>query len=245
MVLALWRMLVVCHWCWRNNMRSCSMEELSICICISISLCICICFAFCNMMRIWMRWSKSKCRSMNIMMSNNMRINRTSYHMVHHSTVSLGGNMSVSTMLSNNILALLYIGGVHHSVVLGGALLLLVALLLCMSGTLLLCYLLHHCVALRHCVCSTLLFMFSNIVSNMFCVTHSLWYSMALLGCHHFIGKMTPWSIVTISISTMSTMAIVMTIAWVTFCCGFCFSRAERNIEEAKKNYNLLDHDVV
>ena len=44
--------------------------------------------------------------------------------MVHHSTVSLGGNMSVSTMLSNNILALLYIGGVHHSVVLGGALLL-------------------------------------------------------------------------------------------------------------------------
>merc|ERR1712165_321331 len=150
-------MLVVCHWCW----RSCSMEELSICISISI----CICFTFCNRMRIWMRWSKSKCRSMNIMMSNNMRINRTSYHMVHHSTVSLGGNMSVSTMLSNNILALLYIGGVHHSVVLGGALLLLVALLLCMSGT--------------------LLFRFSNIVSNMFCVTHSLWYSMALLGCHH------------------------------------------------------------
>ena len=73
----------------------------------------------------------------------------------------------------------------------------------------------------------------------MFCVTHSLRHSMALLGCHHFIGKMTPWSIVTISISTMSTMAIVMTIAWVTFCCGFCFSRAERNIEEAKKNYNL------
>merc|ERR1719278_1756858 len=224
-------MLVVCQWCW----RSCSMKELSICICISISNC--ICFTFCNWMGIWMRWSKSECGSMNIMMSNNMRINRTSYHMVHHSTVSLCGNMSVSTMLSNNILALLYIGGVHHSVVLGGALLLLVALLLC--------FLLHHCVALRHCVCSTLLFMFSNIVCNMFCVTHSLWHSMALLGCHHFIGQMTPWSIVTISISTMSTMAIVMTIAWVTFCCGFCFSRAERNIEEAKKNYNLFDHDVV
>merc|ERR1712203_1075177 len=93
------------------------MKELSICISI------CICFTLCHWMRIWMRWSKSKCRSMNIMMSNNMRINRTSYHMVHHSTVSLGGNMSVSTMLSNNILALLYIGGVHHSVVLGGALL--------------------------------------------------------------------------------------------------------------------------
>merc|ERR1712088_697820 len=149
-------------------MRSCIMKELSICISICISISICICFTFCNWMGIWMRWSKSECRSMNIMMSNNMRINRTSYHMVHHSTVSLGGNMSVSTMLSNNILALLYIG-----------------------GTLLLCYLLHHCVALRHCVCSTLLFMFSN----MFCVTHSLWYSMALLGCHHFIGQMTPWSI--------------------------------------------------
>jgi len=224
MVLALGRMLVVCHGCWRNNMRSCSMKELSICISISI----CICFTFCNRVRIWMRWSKSKCRSMNIMMSNNMRIHRASYHMVHHSTVSLSGNMSVSTMLSNNILALLYIGGVHHSVVLGGALLLLVALLLCMSGTLLLCHLLHHCVALRHCVCSTLLFMFSNIISGMFCVTHSLRYSMALLGCHHLIGKMTPGSIVTISISSMSTMAIVMTIAWVTFCCGFCFSKAEK-----------------
>ena len=160
MVLALGRMLVVCHRYWRNNMRSCSMKELSVCICISIS----ICFTFNHRMRIWMRWSKSKCRSMNIMMSNNMRINRTSYHMVHHSTVSLGGDMSVSTMLSNNILALLYIGGVHHSVVLGGALLLLVALLLCMSGTLLLCHLLYHCVALRHCVCSTLLFMFSTVI---------------------------------------------------------------------------------
>merc|ERR1719312_2272665 len=133
--------------------------------------------------------------------------------------------MSVSAVLGDNILALLHIGGVHHGVVLGGALLLLVALLLCM--------------------CSTLLLRFSYIVSNMFCVTNSLRYSMALLACDHIIGEMTPGSIVTIAIaiSTMSTMSIVMTVAWVTICCGFCFGRAERNIEDAKKNYNLLDHD--
>ena len=82
-----------------------------------------------------------------------------------------------------------------------------------------------------------------HIVSNMFSVTNSLRYSMALLACDHLIGEMTPGSIVTIaiSISTTSTMSIVVTVAWVTvcICCGFCFCRAERNIEDAKKNYNL------
>merc|ERR1719206_1641651 len=157
-------------------------------------------------------------------MGNNLRINRSSYHMVHHSAVSLGGNMGVGAVLGNNILALLHIGGVHHCVVLGGTLLLLVALLLCMCGTLLLQYLLYNCVALRHCVCSTLLLRFSYIVSNMFSVTNSLRYSMALLACDHLIGEMTSGSIVTIAISTMSTMSIVMTIAWVTvcICCSFC-----------------------
>ena len=78
-----------------------------------------------------------------------------------------------------------------------------------------------------------------HIVSNMFSVTNSLRYSMALLACDHLIGEMTPGSIVTIAISTMSTMSIVMPIARVTVSCSFCFGRAERNIEDTKKNYNL------
>ena len=65
-----------------------------------------------------------------------------------------------------------------------------------------------------------------HIVSNMFSVTNSLRYSMALLACDHLIGEMTPGSIVTIAISTMSTMSIVVTVAWVTVCFCFCFCRA-------------------
>merc|ERR1719420_2749482 len=138
MVFTLGREGVVGYRCWRSNMRSCNIEELSISICFS--------FRLCQRMRVWMRRSKSQSRSMNLMLSDNMRIHRTTHNMTNHSTVSLSGNMSVSTVLSDDILALLYIGSVHHSPVLGGALLLLVALLLCVCCALLLRHLLHHSV---------------------------------------------------------------------------------------------------
>jgi len=222
MVFTLGREGVVGYRCWRSNMRSCNIEELSISICFSFRFS--ISFTLCQRMRVWMRRSKSQSRSMNLMLSDNMRIHRTPHNMTDYSTVSLSGNMSVSTVLSDDILALLYIGGVHHSPVLGGALLLLVALLLCVCCALLLRHLLHHSVALWDSVCSTLLLMLGNIVGNMFCVTHSIRYSVALLACHYLIGNVTPRNIVTIAITTTSTMSIIMTIAWVTFWFGLCFS---------------------
>merc|ERR1711902_10578 len=97
----------------RSSMRSCNIEELSISIGFSFRLS--ISFTLCQRMRVWMRRSKSQSRSMNLMLSNNMRIHRTPHNMTNYSTVSLSGNMSVSTVLSDDILALLDIGGVHHS----------------------------------------------------------------------------------------------------------------------------------
>jgi len=164
MVFTLGREGVVGYRCWRSNMRSCNIEELSISICFSFRFS--ISFTLCQRMRVWMRRSKSQSRSMNLMLSDNMRIHRTPHNMTDYSTVSLSGNMSVSTVLSDDILALLYIGGVHHSPVLGGALLLLVALLLCVCCALLLGHLLHHSVALWDSVCGTLLLMLGNIVEH-------------------------------------------------------------------------------
>ena len=119
-----------------------------------------------------------------------------------------------------------------HSLVLIGALLLMVALLLCMGGTLLLRHLLHHSVALRHRVCGALLLMLNHIVCDMLGVTDSLRYSMALLAGHNLISHLAFGSIVTIafaisiriSISSVSTMTIVPTIAWVSICFSISIS---------------------
>ena len=82
-------------------------------------------------------------------------------------------------------------------------------------------------------------------------VAHSLRYSMALLAGHNLVSHMAFGCIVTIafsisiriSISSMSTMTIVPTIAWVSICFGFsgglCLSRTHRKRKEAKKNYKL------
>merc|ERR1719483_668511 len=91
-------------------------------------------------------------------------------------------------MLGHNILALLHIGCVHHSLVLSTALLLMVALLLSMGGT--------------------LLFVLSNIVGHMLGVAHSLRHSVALLAGHNLIGHMAPGCIVTISLRICIWIAI-------------------------------------
>jgi len=241
--LALGRVLVVGNRCRMYNMRSSSMEQLSISI--SISFCISICFwlsvsfTLSQRMRVWMRCGKSKCRSRNLMMCNNMGINWSSYHMIHHSTVCLCGDMCLSAVLGHDILALLHVGGVHHCLVLGGALLLMMALLLRVGGTLLLWHLLHHSVALRHSVCGTLLLVLSYIVGHMLSVANCFGHGVTLLGCDHLIGHMALWSIVSmgigITISTTPAMPIIMTIAWISFSCSvcrgircsICFSRAQ------------------
>jgi len=189
---------------------------------------------------------------MNIMMSNNMSINRATKNMVNNSTMCLGGYMCLSAMLGHDILALLHIGCVHHSLVLSAALLLLVALLLCMGGTLLLRHSLHHSVALRHRVGGTLLLVLSNIVGHMLGVAHSLRHSVALLAGHNLIGHMAPGCIVTISasiwvaISTTCTVPIVTPISWISICRGIsrglCFSRTQGKRKKAKKNCKLLHH---
>jgi len=79
-------------------------------------------------------------------------------------------------VLCHDILALLHIGCVNNSLLLSGALLLLVELLLCMAGTLLLRHLLHHSMVLGHRMYGTLLLMLNHIVSDMLGMTdrHSL-----------------------------------------------------------------------
>ena len=211
---------------------------------------------------------------MNIMMSNNMSINRTPKNVVNNSTVCLSGYMCLSAMLGHDILALLHIGCVHHSLVLSAALLLLVALLLCMGGTLLLRHSLHHSVALRHRVGGTLLLMLStanikyeaqysqgeahlHIVGHMLGVAHSLRHSVALLAGHNLIGHMAPGCVVTISlsiciwiaISPPCTVPIVTTISWISICrgisIGLCFSSTQRKRKKAKKNYKLKKKQIM
>ena len=57
MVFTLGREGVVGYRCWRSNMRSCNIEELSIRICFRFRFS--ISFTLCQRMRVWMRRSKS------------------------------------------------------------------------------------------------------------------------------------------------------------------------------------------
>ena len=129
-------------------------------------------------------------------------------------------------VLCHDILALLHIGCVNNSLLLSGALLLLVELLLCMAGTLLLRHLLHHSIAPGHRGYGALLLMLNHIVCDMLCVADSVRYSKALLAGHNLIFHMAFGSKVTIaffisigiSISSTSSTTTVPAISWVSIC---------------------------
>jgi len=165
-------------------------------------------------------------RRMDTKRPSSMDIYRAANHMTNNSTVCLSGDGCLCAVVSDDVLALLHIGGVHHSLVVSVALLLLVALLLCMGGTLLLRHMLDHSVALWHRVSGTLLLSLSHIVSHVLSVTDSLWHGVTLLAGHDLIGHVTLGSIVTMSftmgvwIAISATMAIVTTIARVGICFG-------------------------
>merc|ERR1739838_981299 len=67
--------------------------------------------------------------SMNTKRPSSMDIYRAANHMTNNSTVCLSVNGCLCAVVSDDVLALLHIGGVHHSLVVNVALLLLVALL--------------------------------------------------------------------------------------------------------------------
>jgi len=165
-------------------------------------------------------------RSMATKRPSSMDIYRAANHMTNNSTVCLSGDGCLCAVVSDDVLALLHIGGVHHSLVVSVALLLLVTLLLCVGGTLLLRHMLDHSVALWHRVSGTLLLSLSHIVSHVLSVTDSLWHGVTLLAGHDLIGHVTLGSIVTMSstmgvwIAISTTMTIVTTIARVGICFG-------------------------
>ena len=126
--LALWGLLMNCYWSRVDSMGSSNIEELSICI--SVSLCFWISFGitFSNMMSTCMgqsmrcRGSKSSTSSMNNKRLRSMDI-RAANHMTNNSTVCLSGDGCLCAVVSDDVLALLHIGGVHHSLVVSGTLL--------------------------------------------------------------------------------------------------------------------------
>jgi len=152
-----------------------------------------------------------------------MDIDRSPNNMTNNSTVGLCRNGCFCAVLCHNVLTLINIGSVHNSLILGGALFLIVASLFSVRCTLLLRHLTHHRVTLWDSMCGTLFFMFNNIVCYVLSMAHCLWHRMTCFGCYNFIGDMALWSIsIWVSVSTTSSMAIIPTITRV--CIGFRIS---------------------